>query len=90
MDSVTFSVTGVRPALPSSVSAVNSMSIVGRLSSFKIVPLPCPSAIAAFEAFDRSTVNVSSCSYFVSPFTSTVMFTFSCFAGIVTVPTART
>ena len=73
MESVTLKVIVDVPALPSVIDW-SSIETSGIWSSFVIVPIPEPSAIPAFEALERSTVNVSSASWVVSPLivTSTV------------------
>jgi len=56
----------VSPTFPS-VTDASAIEIVGAASSSWIVPRPDPSAMPAFEALERSTVNVSSASWVVSP-----------------------
>jgi hypothetical protein len=51
---------------------------VGRESSLRIVPVPMPVAIVALTGADRTTVNVSSPSYVVSPLTMTAIFFVRC------------
>ena len=55
---------------------------VGAPSSFRIVPVPCPSATAAFAGFARLTKNVSLASVAVSPLTLTVTVVDVPFAGM--------
>jgi hypothetical protein len=59
------------PPLPS-VTVTSLTETVGGASSSLIVPTPWPSAMVAFDGFDRVSVNVSFASSSVSPTTSTV------------------
>ena len=45
---------------------------VGTGSSFRIIPLPCPSSIVALVGLDKFTKKVSSASLSASPLTFTV------------------
>ena len=58
------------PALPSTMRT-SSIDIRGTVSSSRIVPWPCASAITPKSGFDRSTVNVSFGSSLRSPTTGT-------------------
>jgi hypothetical protein len=56
------------------------------LSSLRIVPIPCPSAIVALLGLMRLTKNVSSGSKVPSPWTGTLMIAVAPPAGMVSVP----
>ncbi len=76
----------VRVAVPPSVTVASPRLITTAPSSFRIVPVACPSAIVAFTAFDRFTRNVSSGSTVLSPLTATVIVPVVAPAGIVALP----
>ena len=61
----------VVPEFPSA-TLTSLMEIAGWLSSFRIVPIPCASAIVAFEGLVRLRENVSFDSFFASPLTVTL------------------
>ena len=69
-DRLTVKTNGVSPALPSG-SDTSPIDSSGVASSFWIVPVPPVAATVALTALPSATVNVSSVSCTVSPFTST-------------------
>ena len=62
----------------SSGTEASATETVGAESSFRIVPVPVPVAIVALTGEERTTVNVSSASYVVSPLTVTAIFFVRC------------
>ena len=69
-DSATPNVIVLVPASPSPIVWSSTLT-EGTGSSLVIVPTPWPSEIVAFVAPERLTRNVSSASFFVSPFAVT-------------------
>ncbi len=84
-DSVTVKLNAVLPLLPSA-SETSAMLMPGAASSFAIVPVATPSKSVALVGPESVSVNVSSASNSVSPFTTTVTVPLAWPAGIVNVP----
>jgi hypothetical protein len=77
----------VVPVSPSITLTSLIVSVDGGSSSV-IVPMPCPSAIVAFDGFERLTKKVSLASSSVSPLTRTVTVSVVWPAAKVSVPLA--